>query len=139
MRLIIYINILLIAVASLALDNTKIMMPVETGLSGDSSVIEGLVTEKGTGLPLDGVIVRCKGDSESVITMANGSFRINVQPGTSRLVFIKPGWIKKTVRVRRIRKKTITLRKDNRASAPGQPEEDLPSDTVQPLHYPVHY
>jgi hypothetical protein len=130
MKLIICINIILLAAAFSARDHNTIDMTAGELLEADTMLVEGLVIQKGTGLPVGGVIVRCKGDSKSVITLPDGKFRIRVKPGTSRLVFIRPGWISKTVRIRRIWKKAVTLRKDNRASAPQQPEEDLPPDTI---------
>ena len=133
MKLVILINILLLAAASLARDHNMIDMPAGELLKADTMLVEGLVIQKGTGLPVGGVIVRCKEDSESVITLSDGKFRIRVKPGTTRLVFTRPGWISKTVRVRRVCKRAITLRKDNRASAPQQPEEDLPPDTIHPV------
>ena len=98
----------------------------------ERAYITGLVTERGTGFPAGGVIVRWKGTSHSVITMGDGTYRIPVIPGAGKLVFSKPGWKDRTVRICRKGKVDIRLMKMKTPFAPAQPDEDLPPDSLSP-------
>jgi hypothetical protein len=93
-------------------------------------IIAGTVTERGTGLPARGVIVRWKGTSHSVVTGWDGSYRIVALPGSRKLVFSKPGWKVRTIRIRFRRIVDISLVRKQMPSLPGQPEEDLPPDSL---------
>jgi hypothetical protein len=92
--------------------------------------ISGTVTERGTGFPARGVIVRWKGTSHSVVTGWEGSYRIEALPESRKLVFSKPGWKERSVRVRFRRRVDISLVRKKLPVLPGQPEEDLPPDSL---------
>ena len=96
----------------------------------ESSLIGGLVVEKGTGLPVENVIVRWKGTSHAELTDADGSYRISGYAGSRKLVFSKPGWIDKKVRVRNRSNIDIRIKKIKWKPVPVQPDEDLPHDTI---------
>ena len=95
-----------------------------------SAVIHGHVSEKGTGLPVNDVIVRWQGTSHSVITGVDGNFQITVHPGSRNLVFSRPGWVERKIRVRGRDQLDIKMKRKKRTSVPPQPEEDLPPDTL---------
>ena len=102
----------------------------ETGQQQEGRYISGRVTEKASGLPVGQVHVRWKGTSVSVLTLADGSYRIPARAGSRRLVFSKPGWVERSVRVRRRSVIHVKLRKNKSIRAPAQPDEDLPPDSL---------
>ena len=118
-----YVNLFLILVATASMT-----------LPEESTFIEGLVADKGSDLVLAGVIVRWKGTSHSVLTDAEGRYRISRHEGIKKLVFSKPGWNDKTFRVRKSGTRDIFLKKPGRGFLPAQPEEDLPPDSLSWLH-----
>ncbi len=95
------------------------------------SEITGRVTEKSTGVPVGDVIVRWPGTSHSTLTTADGRYVIVLQAGTRKLIFSKPGWVDKTIRVRGRRQLDLVLKRRKRIPAPLQPREDLPPDTLR--------
>ncbi len=88
--------------------------------------ITGRVYDKKSAAALGDVIVRWQGTSHSSVTGADGRYVIALQSEYRKLVFSKPGWVDKTIRVRKSGQRDILLKRKTRIPAPLQPEEDLP-------------
>lgn len=107
-----------------------VLLRQESGQRQEGRYISGRVTEKASGRPVGQVHVRWKGTSVSVLTLADGSYRIPFRAGFKRLVYSKPGWMDRSVRVRRRSDIHVKLRKNTSPRAPAQPDEDLPPDSL---------
>ena len=136
MKLIImYINFLFLLAASPEWDCFQGKAQDVVGNFQQDPVITGRIEERGSGLPIQGVIVRWKGTAQSALSKADGSYRIDIQPGARKLVFSKPGWIEKTVRVSKGKILDIRMKRIRRDTVPAQPAEDLPADTLFSANY----
>ncbi|MFC2099199.1 carboxypeptidase-like regulatory domain-containing protein [Bacteroidota bacterium] len=129
-RITMYINILFFLTAANAVNGKPYSTVADMQFKVDSTYIEGYVIEKGSNSPLGGIIVRWKGTSHSVLTNAEGRYRIGIHSGNKQLVFSKPGWKDKTIRVGKSRNRDICLKKLKIVPSVPQPEEDLPPDTL---------
>ena len=125
-----YINLLFIIAAANAGNSEHSSTPADMQVMADSIFIEGYITAKGTNNPLGGIIVRWEGTSHSVLSDAEGRYRIGMHSGNKRLVFSKPGWKDKIVRIGKNRNRDINLKKLEIAASVPQPAEDLPPDSL---------
>ena len=129
-----YLNFFLILAASQAGGDTNFYPTGTKSLPGDGTFIEGRVFDKETDLAIAGVIVRWKGTSHSVLTDAEGRYRISPHTGINKLVFSKPGWNDKTFRARKKGSRDIHLKKLEKEPLPAQPAEDMPPDSLAWIH-----
>ncbi len=60
-------------------------------VQGQQIQISGTVTSE-DGAPLNGASITAKGSKNSVITDANGQFRMSVEPGTTTLIISYVGY-----------------------------------------------
>ena len=104
----------------------------EDDLSGkESAVISGRVKEKRTGLPVKDVIIRWQGTSHSTISDADGNYRISRRSGSQNLIFSRPGWAERKIRVCGRTELEIKMKRKKQTSVPPQPAEDLPADSLR--------
>ncbi len=135
--IVMYLNIiLLLAAVSGGYGQDRILR--EGPLQDSGSVLEGRILDRGSGIPLGEVIVRWEGTAHSVLSKADGTYRISIHPGSRKLVFSKPGWRVRAVRVYRGGKRDVRMRKIKRNHVPAHAPEDLPPDSLSSTdHAPV--
>jgi hypothetical protein len=89
--------------------------------------VNGRVTVAPGNMPQAGVIIQIKGTDSGTLTLADGTYSIEISPASRALVFIKPGLKTKKVRIRGRSRMDVVLKKA-RYRKVVQPDEDLPPD-----------
>ena len=78
----------------------NILLPIEFYSEGNydyeqSIIVEGIVTEKSTGKPIDGALILIKGTNNGTITDEAGKYRIEIPKGGSDLEISSIGYVTK--------------------------------------------
>jgi len=76
----------------------NILLPIEFHSEGNydyeqSVIVEGIVTEKSTGKPIDGALILIKGTNNGTITDEAGKYRIEIPKGGSDLEISSIGYV----------------------------------------------
>jgi hypothetical protein len=129
-HVIMYISMLILLTAAPAAADNQLPVKIMT-LVQDEVVVNGRVSEKGSGLPVSNVIVGWEGCRESTLTRADGTYSIHIVAGCNKLHFSKPGWKDRSRKFRDGKTINIKMRKEKRKNIPFQPEEDLPPDSLK--------